>query len=434
MTRAYLGTLAHLRRDPFQYPGALEIIERGALWVDERGRIVACGDAGRIRRQLPPDVEIVDFGRAWLLPGLVDAHLHFPQYHVVAAANRGLLSWLRDSVYPAELAFRDPRYAAGVADALVGRLLRSGVTTAVMFGSQFPEATEALFEAARRRGLRLIAGVTLMDRDGPEPLRTDPETAWCTAERLLRRYGDDPRLRYALTPRFALSCSPELLRMCGEFRRRYPQVYLQTHINETREEIAAVLRAFPDALHYLDVYDRFGLLGPRTLLAHNLHPQGSEMRALAESGSSVCHCPGSNLFLGSGLFPLRRHVQHGIPLAVGTDVGAGLHFWVWEELSECYKIQRLQGEAPTVAQLLHLVTLGAAQALALESEIGNFAPGKAADFWVLDVAGDPYLDRRLRRCQSLEEQLFVLMHLARPEQCRAVFAEGRPCAGEAVES
>ncbi len=434
MTCVYLGTVAHLRRDPFQHSEALEIIERGALWVDEQGRIIACDDAGRIRRRLPPDAEIVDFGRAWLLPGLVDAHLHFPQYHVVAAANRGLLAWLRDSVYPVELAFRDPRYAAGVADALVARLLRGGVTTAVMFGSQFPEATEALFEAARRRGLRLIAGITLMDRDGPEPLRTDPETAWHTAERLLQRYGNDPRLRYALTPRFALSCSPALLRMCGEFRRRYPQVYLQTHINETREEVAAVLQAFPDARHYLDVYDRFGLLGPRTLLAHNLHPQGSEMRALAESGSSVCHCPSSNLFLGSGLFPMRRHVQHGIPLAVGTDIGAGLHFWVWEELPECHKIQRLRGETPTAAQLLHLVTLGAARALALEAEIGNFALGKAADFWVLDVADDPYLNQRLRRCQSLAEQLFVLMHLARPEHCRAVFVAGRPRAGEAVES
>ncbi len=434
MTTVYLGTLAHLRNDPFQYPWALEIIERGALWVDAGGRIVACGEADEVRPHLPPETEVVDFGRAWLLPGLIDAHLHFPQYHVVAAANRGLLSWLQQSVYPAELAFRDPVYAAEIAEALVSRLLRSGVTTAAMFGSQFFEATEALFEAARRQGLRLIAGVTLMDRDGPPPLLTSPETAWRTCEQLLQRYHDHPGLHYALTPRFALSCSPALLQMCGEFRRRYPWVYVQTHINETREEVAAVLRAFPDALHYLDVYDRFGLLGRRTLLAHNIHPQGSEMRALVESGSSVCHCPSSNLFLGSGLFPLRRHVQHGIAVAVGTDIGAGLHFWVWEELAECYKIQRLQGESPTVAQLLYLVTLGAARALALEHEIGNFAPGKLADFWVLDVSGDFYLNQRLQRCQSLEDQLFVLMHLARAEHCRGVFVAGRRYEKAACES
>ena len=422
MTTVYLGTLAHLRGDPFVHPDALEIIPDGALWVDAGGRIAGYGPAG----EAPADGERVDFGGAWLLPGLIDAHLHFPQYYAVAAANRGLLAWLRETVFPEEMAFRDPGFAAAVAQALVRRLLRGGVTCACAFGSQYPEATEALFEAARAAGLRLIAGPTLMDRNGPDALLTTPERAWRANEALLARYGDHPRLHLALTPRFALSCSPALLEMCGEFRRRHPQVYLQTHINETLAEIAAVQRAFPDAWNYLDVYDRYGLLGPRTLLAHDVHPQRAELRRLAESECRVVHCPGSNLFLGSGLFPLRRHVEHGIPLALGSDIGAGLHFSVWEELAEAYKIQRLQGETLTAAQLLHLVTLGAAEALGLAGEIGSFAPGKAADFFVLDPGGDDYLQARLARCRTPGDRLFALMHLAGAAQVRCTFVAGRP--------
>ncbi|BCX81717.1 guanine deaminase [Methylomarinovum caldicuralii] len=422
MTTVYLGTLAHLRGNPFVRPNALEIIADGALWVDGDGRIAGYGRAG----EAPETGERVDFGAAWLLPGLIDAHLHFPQYYAVAAANRGLLSWLRETVYPEEAAFRDAGYAAGVARALVARLLRGGVTCACVFGSQYLEATGALFEAAGQAGLRLIAGVTLMDRNGPDELLTTPERAWWANETLLERYGGDPRLHLALTPRFALSCSPQLLAMCGEFRRRHPQVYLQTHINETLEEIAAVQRAFPDAWNYLDVYERYGLLGPRTLLAHDIHPQSAELRRMAESECRVVHCPSSNLFLGSGLFPLRRHVEHGIPLALGSDIGAGLHLSVWEELSEAYKIQRLQGETPTAAQLLYLATLGAAEALELGGEIGNFLPGKAADFFVLDPGGDDYLDARLQRCPTLEARLFVLMQLAGSGHVRRTFVAGRP--------
>lgn len=424
MNTVYFGTLAHLLDDPFLDARALEIIEKGALWVGSDGRIVAVGPRRDIVTQLPRGIREVDYGEAWLLPGLIDAHLHFPQYYVVAAPNQGLLAWLKESVFPAEMAFRDVEYAAQVAEALVCRLLAAGVTTAMIYGSQFLEATIALFEAARRHGLRLLAGITLMDRGGPEPLLLNPETGWRFNEELFHRYREQKDLYVVLTPRFALSCSPAMLDMCGEFRRSHPEVHVQTHINETPTEIEAVAEAFPEAMDYLDVYQRYGLLGPKTVLAHNIHPQGAELRSLAESGCGICHCPSSNLFLGSGLFPLRRHVQHGIPVALGTDIGAGLHFSVWNEMAEAYKIQRLQRYSLSAGQLLYLATLGAARALHLEQEIGNFGVGKCADFWVLSAAGDAYLEPRLSHCQTLEERLFVLIQLASSGHRLAVYRGG----------
>ncbi len=426
MNTVYLGTLAHLIDDPFQTSEALEIIEKGALWAGNDGRILAVGEQQQICPKLLPDTRVVDYGEAWMLPGLIDAHLHFPQYYAVAASNRGLLSWLEETVFPEESALRKPEYASHIANSLVCRLLNAGVTTAMVFGSQFPEATVELFESAKRFGLRLFAGITLMDRGGPEPLLTDPETAWGVNEALFERYSDEKDLYFVLTPRFALSCSPAMLEMCAEFRRIHPQVYVQTHINESHEEIEAVTEAFPEAEYYLDIYDQYGLLGPRTLLAHDIHPQGAELRLMAESGCAVCHCPSSNLFLGSGLFPMRRHLQHGIPLAVGTDIGAGLHFSVWNELSEAFKIQRLQGMTLSAAQLLYMVTLGAARALHMEHEIGNFAAGKSADFWVLDVGKDPYLQQRLNHCVTLEDRLFVLIHLSSAMNRLAVVRGGGP--------
>ncbi len=424
MDTVFLGALAYLLDDPFQRSAALEIIERGAIRVGADGRIRAAGERRVVCAGLPSDSRVVDYGDAWLLPGLIDAHLHYPQYYALAAANRGLLSWLEQTVFPEEQAFSSQAYAARVADALVRRLLGGGVTTAVVYGSRFAPATAVLFDAAKRHGLRLFAGVTLMDRNGPGPLLTDPDSAWRLCETFYSRCQDEQDLHFVLTPRFALSCSPALLEMCGEFKRRFPDVYVQTHINENREEIDQVGRAFPEAQHYLDVYDQYGLLGPRTLLAHDVHPQGAELRRMAETGCVVCHCPSSNLFLGSGLFPLRRHLQHGISLALGTDIGAGLHFSVWNELSEAYKIQRLQGVGLNAAQLLYLVTLGPARALGIEDRAGTFKAGAMADFWVLDPTNDPYLCERLDRCEDAESPLFTLIQLAR-HHCRATCIRGR---------
>jgi len=421
---AHLGRLAHLQGDPNRVHDALEVIEDGALLLDAHGVIVLAGTREAIFKAAPL-ASRVDHGDAWLLPGLVDGHVHFPQFYATAAAGSGLLDWLNRSIFPAEKALADPGAAAPLASRFVRRLLRSGTTTAAVFGSQFLPANAALFEAAAAGGLRLIAGPTLMDHGAPEDLLQTSEQAYAQCKQLIEVCAGQPLLHYAVTPRFALSCSEAMLETCGVLLKEFPQVYLHTHINESPGEIEAVGRMFPWARHYLDVYERFGLLGERTILAHSIHSGAPELTHMAEAHCAVCHCPGSNLFLGSGLFPLRAHQRHGLRVAVGTDVGAGTHFSVWNELSECYKVQQLQGHTLGVAELLYLGTLGGAEALGLAAQTGNFAPGKSGDFIVLATEGDAYLAERLLRCDSLEDQLFCLIHLAGPCHMKAVYAAGR---------
>ena len=422
MSVIYCGRIAHLRESPFRRQKALEIIETGALLVSNIGRVLALGE----RRDLigvHPEAARVDFGDAWLIPGLVDGHIHFPQYYATAAHGRQLMDWLERSIFPAEVAYADAEFAQQAATDFIHQLLGCGTTTAMAFGSQFLYASLALFDAAKLAGIRLISGMTLMDRSGPDALLQSPEQARDGVQRLIERCRDEALLHYAITPRFALSCSPAMLEACGSLLKRHPECYVQTHINESLAEVEAVSRDFPGTQHYLEVYDRFGLVGERTLLAHDIHVTELELLRMAEAGCAVCHCPSSNLYLGSGLFPLARHVEFGVPVAIGTDIGAGTHFSVWEELSEAYKIQQLQGMTLGAAELLYLATLGGAEALRLADEVGNFRPGKSADFVVIEVDG--YLKKRLQYCSSLEDQLFCLLHLATAAQVHATYVAGR---------
>lgn len=423
MAVAHLGTLAHLRGNIFEQPESLQIVADGALLLDDRGIIVQAGErrsvlsGARQARQ-------VDHGGAWILPGLVDGHLHFPQFYATAAGGSDLLDWLNRSIFSAEAELADSDLARVVATTFVRRLLRVGTTTAAVFGSQFLPANQALFDAAGASGLRLIAGATFMDRGAPNALLQTPEQAHSQALRLIDACAGQARLHYAVTPRYALSCSEAMLEVCGALLREFPDCYLHTHINESRDEVDAVRNAFPWSSHYLDVYDHFGLLTGKTLLAHSIHTSEAELSRLSEARCAVCHCPTSNLYLGSGLFPLHAHRRHDLRVAVGTDIGAGTHFSVWEELSECYKVQQLQGTTLNAGELLYLGTLGGSEALGLAEETGNFVSGKSGDFMVLGIGGDGYLQERLRRCDTLEDQLFCLMHLAGPCHVEATYVQG----------
>jgi guanine deaminase len=423
VTQLHLGTLAHLRSDPFRRSDALEIVERGALLVNGDGRFGFVGERSAGVKAFP-EAERVDHGDAWILPGMVDGHSHFPQHYATASSGGQLLDWLEKYIFPAEAALADPALAEPMADRYVRHLLTSGTTTAMVFGSQFLPANLALFHAAQAQGLRLISGMTLMDLGGLPVLRQSPQQAWESAETLIGLCEDQALLHFAITPRFALSCSPAMLETCGQLRKRYPQTYLQTHINENLAEIDAVARAFPECRDYLDVYDGFGLIGNKTVLAHDIHVTDPQLRRMKAAGSSVCHCPCSNLFLGSGLFPMTRHIDHGIPIAVGTDIGAGRNFSMLAELGECHDVQQLLENPLDAARLLYLGTLGGAAALRLETETGNFETGKSADFLVLDWRDGAYLEERLRRCHTREDQLFCLLLLGE-RHIDQVYVRGR---------
>lgn len=420
-----LGTLAHVTDNPFQIADALEIIPDGALAVDDAGKIADKGNALDLRRRYP-NAHIADFGNGWLLPGFIDGHLHFPQFYCTAAFGEQLLDWLRDSVFPAEAKFADPGYADKVAQAFVARLLKTGTTTAMVFGSQYPQATAALFEAAAQQGLRIITGLTLMDRDAPVELLTTPQHAYDQASELIGRFHDRNNLHYAITPRFAITSTPDMLAACGQLAKDFPTCHIQTHINENKREIDVVAALFPDAEDYLDVYDRAGLLTERTMLAHSIYTSEGEMARMAAARCSVCHCPTSNLYLGSGLFPMGAHLAAGINLCIGTDVGAGPHFFMPRELSHVYQVQQIQQRTLHVGELLYLGTLAGAKALRLDDRTGNFQADKSADVVVLQPGDGGYLAERLAHEDSLEKQLFALLLLSETHNVVETYVGGEP--------
>lgn len=326
-----------------------------------------------------PEAEVIGI-EGLLLPGFVDTHVHYPQPRIIGGLGMPLLEWLDRCALPEEARMADLAYAQSVAGEFVAGLIGAGTTTALVFGSHYAAATDALFATAHRKGVRMTAGLVVADQELRADLLTTPERAACEASGLVEAWHGKGKLRYAVTPRFALSSTPELLESCRGTLEGTPGVFFTSHVNENPTEIAVVAGLFPDASSYSDVYDRHGLLGSRSLLAHNVHPTDAELSRLAASGTAVAHCPSSNSSLGSGLFPLRRHVEAGVRVSLGSDVGAGTGFSHFKEGLQAYFHQQLQpdGLALGPAHLLHLATRAGALALG-HADVGYLGVGAAFD-------------------------------------------------------
>lgn len=422
MPQAYRARILHFLDEPaVAGEGAWQYLEDGLLLV-EQGRVAAVGSAAALLPGLAVPVE--HFPDHLILPGFVDTHVHYPQTEMIAAYGEQLLSWLDHYTFPTETRFADPQHAATVAGFFLGELLRNGTTTALVFGTVHPQSVEAFFHAARQRGLRMIAGKVMMDRNAPPHLCDSPAQGYRESRQLIERWHGVDRLQYAITPRFAPTSSPEQLRSAGTLLREFPGVYLHTHLAENPREVDWVRQLFPAARDYLDVYDSAGLLGRRSVFAHGVHLCERECELLARSGAAVAHCPTSNLFLGSGLFDMEKMRIYGVRVGLGTDVGAGTSFSLFRTLDEAYKIQQLRGCSLDPFQALYLATLGGARALDLEGRIGNFLPGAEADFVVLDLQATPLLSFRLPHCNSLGELLFVLNTLGDDRLVERTYAMG----------
>lgn len=406
--KAYRASILHLLEDPTQISNAEAVAfhEDGLLLVED-GRVAACGHYADLAARLG-DAPVEDLTGCLITPGFVDAHIHFPQVDVIAAHGAQLLDWLEQHTFPAEAAFADPAHAAETAAFFLDELLRNGTTTAMVFGSVHKVSVEALFAEALARDMRLIAGKTLMDRNAPEGLTDTVESARADMEALIADWHGKGRLGYAVTPRFAISCSDDQLAIAGEVLAAHPGVWMQTHLAENPREIEETAHLFPAAKDYLDVYDRFGLLRERSVFAHCVHLRGEAFQRMAAKGGAAAFCPTSNLFLGSGLFPLKDACAHGVKVGMGTDVGAGTTFSILHTLGEAYKVGQLRGDALDPFHALYLGTLGGARALDLDDKIGNLAPGKEADFLVLDPAATPLIARRLASAKTLADKLFAL--------------------------
>ena len=424
-------TAVELLRAPFFHTpddafrgGRLVCHEDGGLLIGD-GRVVQSGDFATVREAFP-DAPITDWRGGFVLPGFVDTHVHFPQLRILGGLGRTLLDWLEHVALPEEARMADVAYATGVAQRFVRALAGHGTTTALVFGSHFGPATAALFDAAADAGLRVISGLVVSDRYLRPELHQSPQDAYRDSTDLIRRFHRRDRLLYAVTPRFALSASEPMLEMCETLLAEHDGLRVQTHINESIAEIAEVHRLFPWAADYLAVYERFHLTGARTVLAHDVHPTDGELERLATSRTSIAHCPGSNAALGNGVFPLRRHVEAGVHVALGTDVGGGTGFGMLKEGLQAHLMQRVSTDGMTLdpARLCYLVTKAGAEAVGLGDEIGDFQPGKAADLVYVRPPEDSSLAEVLSRAGSLVESLAAIFTLAGPESVREVRVAG----------
>jgi guanine deaminase len=422
-TVLYRAQLFHTPADPFQYENALEAFADGAVAVTG-GKIDAVGDFSLLRRNHPEAV-VRDQRDALLLPGFVDTHVHYPQLHVVGAMGMRLLEWLESRTLPEEARFSDQDHARSTARGFLRALARNGTTSALVFGAHFSGAMEAFFEEAELSRLRISSGLVVSDRELRDELHVTADEAYSQARALAERWHNRGRLRYAVTPRFSLSCSEPLLEACGALAREIPDLLVTSHLNETPAEIAVVKDYFPLAADYLETYDLHGLVRPLSLYAHNVHPTEVELSRLAAAGAAVCHCPSSNMFLGSGLFPMRRHLAAGVPVTLGTDVGGGTGPGMLKEGLAAYQGQMLheQGYPLGPAHLLHLATAAGARALGLE-EAGWFEPGMAFDAVLLRAPAGGTLEDVWSHSPSAEATLAAAFTLAGEESVAEVYVAG----------
>jgi guanine deaminase len=420
----FRGTFLDTPDDPFAGGTLRSDLDGGVLVRD--GVILERGGFAAVRRAHPGE-PVVDLTDGLVLPGFVDTHVHFPQVRMIGALGMPLLDWLERSALPEEARLVDADYADGVAGDFLDGLAGAGTTTALVFGAHFAPAMDVLFTQAARRGLRITSGLVVSDRILRPELLTSPQRGYDEGRALAERWHGVGRNRYAVIPRFSLSCTEEMLASCAALQADVNGSFFTSHINENLAEVAAVCNLFEDCDDYLTSYFRHGLVGSRSVYAHNVHATDGELDLLAEHGASVAHCPTSNSALGSGLFPLREHVEHGVRVALGSDVGAGTGFSLFKEGLQAYFMQQLLGDRGlplTSAHLLHLATAAGAAALGLSEEVGTFSVGRQFDALWLRPGPGTTLAVGLQHAAGPEEALARAFALGTSSDIEAVFVGG----------
>ncbi len=382
-----------------------------------------------------PAVPVQHWPGRVMAPGFVDLHIHYPQTDVIGSPADGLLPWLERYTFPHEARFANAAYAGGVAGFFLDELLRHGVTTALTFATSHPQSVDALMTRAQARGLRLVAGKVLQDRHSPDGVRDATEQSLLDTEALIQRWHGVARLGYAITPRFAPSCSDAQMRGAGELAARYPSVWVQSHVAENVDEVRWVRELYPAARSYLSVYGDFGLLRERAVYAHCLHLDDTDRALLRDTGAAAAVCPTSNLFLGSGFFDYASAARTGFRYGLASDVGGGTSFSPFRTMLAAYEAGRASvtggGPAKTgvslaPSQLWWQHTAGAARALGLEGVVGNLQPGAEADFVVLNPQATPLLARKMAQANSLDEWLFGLIVLGDDRTVERTVVAGLP--------
>jgi guanine deaminase len=432
-TRAIRGNFLDFQgvvEDPREIEWQVRYIKEGLMLLNE-GRIAWLGTWQEGEKILASasqaaEIEIDDFGDKLIIPGLIDTHIHYPQTEMIGAYGEQLLEWLTNYTFPTEQQYVSEKHASRMSRLFINQLLINGTTTALVFCTVHPESVNALFTAASSINMRLIAGKVMMDQNAPPELLETAEQSELETRNLITRWHNHKRLSYALTPRFAPTCSVAMLEKVRLLKEEFPDVYIHTHLGENQEEIAWVKALYPEYKNYLDVYHQHGLTGEKSVFAHCIHLEEDEWDCLHRTDSSIAFCPTSNLFLGSGLFNIQKSWEKQVRLGIGTDIGAGTTFNMLETLSEAYKIGQLQRYRISAFEALYHATLGGARALHLDSKIGNFDSGKEADFVVLEADVTTLQQLRAVNSKTLAEKLFVLITLADDRNILSTYVNGEP--------
>nr|WP_316655343.1 guanine deaminase [uncultured Gellertiella sp.] len=399
----------------------------GAVLVVD-GKIQASGSYGEVKEEADDGIPEIDHRPGLILPGFIDTHLHFPQMQVIGSYAANLLEWLNTYTFIEEQRFADPAHGARIGVKFFDEMMRQGTTTAVAYCSVHKASADAFFAESLKRNTLMIAGKVMMDRNAPEALRDTPQHGYDETKQVIRDWHGKGRNHVAISPRFAITSTPEQMEMAGTLVREFPDLHMQTHLSENHEEIAFTCSLYPDARDYTDIYARYGLLGPKSLFGHCIHLSDREADAMSESGSVAVHCPTSNLFLGSGLFPLRKLTLREKPVRVGfaTDIGGGTSYSMLRTLDEAYKIQQLLGERLNPLESFYHATLGNAEALSLSDRIGTLDAGTDADLVVLDATATPAMALKMEVVSSLSEELFLLQTLGDDRAIVETYVAGQP--------
>jgi guanine deaminase len=407
--------------DAFRYE------EDGGLLLRD-GKIIAAGTYAEVASQAGESAEKIDHRPHLLLPGFIDAHAHFPQMQVIASYGAELLDWLHKYTFPEETKFRNAQHGRRIARLFLDEMVRHGTTTVAAYCSVHKQSAEAFFEESHARDMLNIAGKVMMDRNAPEGVLDTPQSGYDDSKALIAEWHGRGRQHYAITPRFAITSSPEQLEIAGALMRERPDLHMQTHLSENHAEIAFTRDLYPWSKDYTDIYEHYGLLGKRSLFGHCIHLSEREADALSDTGSVAVFCPTSNLFLGSGLFDYQRYRRRDKPLriATATDVGGGTSYSMLRTMDEGYKVIALNGEKLNPLASFWQMTRGNAEAMSIADKVGTLDAGTDADIVVLDSRATPGMRLRMETVETLAEELFLLQTLGDDRVVREVYVAGKP--------
>ena len=427
MKTAVRGALLTFRNDPFLHTMQdCMAYESDAIIVMENGKITHVDQAQKLLPHLPNDLSIKHYPNKLIIAGFIDCHVHYPQTEMIAAYGKQLIDWLNNYTFVVEQKFSLKSYAAATAKIFLQEQFRHGVTAAAIYSTTFPVSVDAIFEEAAYYNMRIISGKMCMDRNAPTALLDSPQQAYDNSKILIQKWHKNRRAEYAITPRFALTSTPEQLELLGALAQEFPDTIIQSHLSENKNEINLAKSLFPKCKTYTEIYQQYGLLRQRAIYGHGVHLTEPELEILYANNTAIAHCPSSNFFLGSGYFNIQQAKNSNYPIKVGlaTDLGAGTNFSILQTMKDAYSAAQLNGFALSAGQAFYLATLGSATALGLDNKIGSIEVGKEADLTILDLYSTPLIKHRMQYAKDIDEILFIQLILGDDRAIEATYIAG----------